>query len=153
VNLLHVTHLFFPLTLGTWQKNGWINYGKNIERTHLMWECGFWKILSQFLLCRTCPFRSQYIKPRWHPFHLGNSNYMEMWYDDKIWPREFNSIWHNIWHQSMQGMALSSIFWNCVLLCSAAFNLLTLHCVFYSTFYTQWWCLTNGKMEYPLHSL
>ncbi len=37
--------------------------------------------------------------------------------------------------------------------CFTRFNLLTLDCVFFSTFYTQCWCLKNGKMEYPLHSL
>lgn len=51
-----------------------------------------------FQLCKTCPFRFQYIKPRPHPFHLGNPNYVAMWNDDKIWARGFNSIQHNIWH-------------------------------------------------------
>ncbi len=37
--------------------------------------------------------------------------------------------------------------------CFTTFNLLTMDCAFCNTFYTQWWCLMNDKMEYPLHSL
>jgi hypothetical protein len=36
---------------------------------------------------------------------------------------------------------------------SATFTLLSMDCVFCNTLYTKWWCLMNGKMEYPLHSL
>jgi hypothetical protein len=154
MNPLHVIHLFCPLMCGTWQKrvDELLQKHQKIPINVRMWVL---KNPNSVSIMLSMPLHIWIYQTKMIPLSPWESKLC----GNVKWCQNMDKgvQLHLTQHLAQINVGYGNVFhfvkFLTIFKCSTTFNLLIVDCVFCSTLYTQWWCLMNGKMGYPLNSL